>query len=127
MEKKKNSDNCFVVTMGSYDGAKVCELVGALVLSILANSIPKRNSGLYRDDGLILMRNEKGRKTDRIKKEVTKIFKEIGFKIEIKTDLKVVDFLDITYNLSNDTYNLTENLTTNYCTLIPPPTIPPNY
>ena len=73
------------------------------------------------------MRNEKGRKTDRIKKEVTKIFKEIGFKIEIKTDLKVVDFLDITFNLSNDTYNLTENLTTNYCTLIPPPTIPPNY
>ena len=127
MEKKKNSDNCFDVTMGSYDGAKVCELVGALVLSILANSIPKRNSGLYRDDGLILMRNEKGRKTDRIKKELTKIFKEIGFKIEIKTDLKVVDFLDITFNLSNDTYNLTENLTTNYCTLIPPPTIPPNY
>ena len=127
MEKKKNSDNCFDVTMGSYDGAKVCELVGALVLSILANSIPKRNSGLYRDDGLILVRNEKGRKTDRIKKEVTKIFKEIGFKIEIKTDLKVVDFLDITFNLSNDTYNLTENLTTNYCTLIPPPTIPPNY
>ena len=127
MEKKKNSDNCFDVTMGSYDGAKICELVGALVLSILANSIPKRNSGLYRDDGLILMRNEKGRKTDRIKKEVTKIFKEIGFKIEIKTDLKVVDFLDITFNLSNDTYNLTENLTTNYCTLIPPPTIPPNY
>ena len=127
MEKKKNSDNCFDVTMGSYDGAKVCELVGALVLSILAISIPKRNSGLYRDDGLILMRNEKGRKTDRIKKEVTKIFKEIGFKIEIKTDLKVVDFLDITFNLSNDTYNLTENLTTNYCTLIPPPTIPPNY
>ena len=127
MEKKKNSDNCFDVTMGSYDGAKVCELVGALVLSILANSIPKRNSGLYRDDGLILMRNEKGRKTDRIKKEATKIFKEIGFKIEIKTDLKVVDFLDITFNLSNDTYNLTENLTTNYCTLIPPPTIPPNY
>ena len=127
MEKKKNSDNCFDVTMGSYDGAKVCELVGALVLSILANSIPKRNSGLYRDDGLILMRNEKGRKTDRIKKEVTKIFKEIGFKIEIKTDLKVVDFLDITFNLSNDTYNLTENLTTNYCALIPPPTIPPNY
>ena len=127
MEKKKNSDNCFDVTMGSYDGEKVCELVGALVLSILANSIPKRNSGLYRDDGLILMRNEKGRKTDRIKKEVTKIFKEIGFKIEIKTDLKVVDFLDITFNLSNDTYNLTENLTTNYCTLIPPPTIPPNY
>ena len=127
MEKKKNSDNCFDVTMDSYDGAKVCELVGALVLYILANSITKRNSGLYRDDGLILMRNENGQKTDRIKQEVTKILKEIGFKTEIKTNLKVVDFLDITFNLSNHTYNLTENLTTNYCMLITPPTIPPNY
>ena len=43
-------------------------------------------------------------KTDRIRKEVIKIFKEIVFKIEIKTNLKVVDFLDITFNLSSDTY-----------------------
>ena len=87
--------------MGTYDGAEVCELVGALVLSKLANSTPKGNSGLYRDDGLILMKNENRQKTDRIRKEVIKIFKEIGFKIEIKTNLKVVDFLDITFNISN--------------------------
>ena len=37
-------------------------------------------------------------------KEVIKIFKTIGFKTEIKTNLKVVDFLDITSNLSNGTY-----------------------
>ena len=43
-------------------------------------------------------------KTDRIRNEVIKIFKEIGFKIEIKTNLKIVDFLDITFNLSNVTY-----------------------
>ena len=49
------------------------------------------------------MRNENGQKTDRIRKEVIKIFKKIGFKIEIKTNLKVVDFLDITFNLSNGT------------------------
>ena len=51
--KKKNSDNCFDVAMGSYDGAEVCELVGTLILFTLANSIPKENSGLYRDNGLI--------------------------------------------------------------------------
>ena len=62
--KKNNSDNCFDVTMGSYDGAEVCELVGTLVLSTLAISIPKENSVLYRDDGLILMSNENGQKTD---------------------------------------------------------------
>ena len=27
---KKNSNNCFDVTMGSYDGAEICELVGLL-------------------------------------------------------------------------------------------------
>ena len=99
--KKKNSDNCFDVTMGSYDEAEVCDLVGAIILSTLANGILKGNSGLYRDDSLILMRNENGQKTGRIRKEVIKIFKEIGFKIEIKTNLKVVDFLDITFNISN--------------------------
>ena len=45
------------------------------------------------------MRNKNGR----IRKEVIKIFKEIGFKTEIKTNLKVVDFLNITFNLSNGT------------------------
>ena len=89
------------MTIGSYDGAEVCELVGTLVLSTLANSILKGNSVLYRDDGLILVRNKNGQKTDKIRKEVIKIFKKIGFKIELKTNLKVVDFPDVTFNLSN--------------------------
>ena len=99
--KKNNSDNCFDVTMGSYNGAEVCGLVGTLVLSTLANSILKGNSVLYRDDGLILVRNKNGQKTDKIRKEVIKIFKKIGFKIELKTNPKVVDFPDVTFNLSN--------------------------
>ena len=49
------------------------------------------------------MRSKNGQKTDRIRKKVIKIFKEVGFKIEIKTNLKVVDFLNITFNLSNGT------------------------
>ena len=50
------------------------------------------------------MRNKNRQKTDRIRKEAIKIFKEIGFKIEIKTNLKVVDFLNITFSLSNGTW-----------------------
>ena len=50
------------------------------------------------------MRSKNGQKTDRIRKEVIKIFKEVGFKIEIKSNLKVVDFLNITFNLSNGTW-----------------------
>ena len=44
------------------DRAEVCKLFGTLVLLTSANSIPKENCGLYRDDGVILMRNEKGQK-----------------------------------------------------------------
>ena len=39
--KKKISDNCFEVKMGGYNGVEVFELVGTLVLSALANNIPK--------------------------------------------------------------------------------------
>ena len=101
--RSKNSDNCFDVTMGTYNGAKVCELVGTLILSTLANSIPKENCSLYRDDGLIVMRNENGLKTDRITKGVFIILKVISFEIEIKTNLKFADCLDITCNLSRGT------------------------
>ena len=90
--------------MGSYHGAEVCELVGMYLLSLLANIIDKNNSGLYRDDGLIFLRNVNGQKMDRVRKNVTKIFKEVGFKIEVQTCLKIVHFLDVTFNLANGTY-----------------------
>ena len=38
-------------------GAELCELVGIYLLFLLANIIDKNNSGVYRDDGLILLRN----------------------------------------------------------------------
>ena len=90
--------------MGSCSEGEVCELVGSVVLSLLANSILKENSGLYRDNGLILMRNGNGQNTNRMRKELLKIFKEISFKIEIQTNYNVVDILDISFNLSDGTY-----------------------
>ena len=38
--KKKESDNCFDVTMGSNDGAEICEFTGIYILSQLANLLP---------------------------------------------------------------------------------------
>ena len=104
--KKKDTDSCFDVTMGSYDGAEVCELVGIYLLSLLANIIDKNNSDLYRDNGLIFLRNVNGQKMDRVRKNVIKIFNKVGFKIEIQTHLKIVNFLDVTFNLANGTYRL---------------------
>ena len=50
--KKQSADSSFDVTMGSYDGAEICELVGIYILSSLTKEIQKEHSGLYRDDGV---------------------------------------------------------------------------
>ena len=59
---------------------------------------------MYRDDGLVLLRNTSKQKTDRIRKDIIEIFKNAGFKIEIKTNLYIVDFLDVAFNLLDETY-----------------------
>ena len=38
------------------------------------------------------------------RKTIIKIFKSIGFSIDIQTSLKEIDFLDVTLNLQNRTY-----------------------
>ena len=42
---------------------------------------------------------------DKIRKLVIKTFKDFGFKIEIKTNLKIAEFLDVTLNLNKGTYS----------------------
>ena len=98
--KKKDTDTTFDATMGSYDGAEVCELIGIYIQSLLTNILSKDNMGLYRDDGLFILRKQ----TDKIRKKIISIFKNINFKIEIVTNLTKVDFLDVTFNLENNTY-----------------------
>ena len=61
--KKKTSN--FDVTMGSFDGAEICEIVGLFLLSQL--QYLNINVGLYRDDGLAIT-NQTPRNTDKIKK-----------------------------------------------------------
>ena len=39
-----------------------------------------------------------------MRKNIIKIFKDTGFAIDVETNLKIVDFSDITFNLSNGTY-----------------------
>ena len=54
--KKKDADTTFDVTMGSYDGADLCELIGIYIQSLLTNIIQKMIWGLYREDGLFILR-----------------------------------------------------------------------
>ena len=104
--KKKQTESCFDVTVGSFEGAEVCELVGIYILCSLAKLISKEDCGLYRDDGLLILRNVNGQQIDRMRKNIIKTFKEIGFAIDVEANLKIVDFLNTTFSLNNGTYRL---------------------
>ena len=66
------------MSMGSFDGAEVCELVGLFLLNRLAHEFNNReNTGLYRDDGLASFKNMRPRIADKLKKRFTDVFHNI--------------------------------------------------
>ena len=100
----KKEDEKFDVTMGAYDGAEVCELVGIYLQFLIGECYNKEEFGLYRDDGLAALRNISGPESERIRKKFIKIFKENHFNLEIRCNLKIVDYLDVTFNLNDGSY-----------------------
>ena len=74
-----------------------------IILTRLATIIEKSDCGLYRDDGLVILRNVNGQQINRTHKNIIKILKDAGFSINIETNSKVVDFL-LSSNLNNGMY-----------------------
>ena len=64
----------------------------------------KGNVGLYRDDGLAVVRNLSGPQTDRLRKRMVQCFKDNGLQITVEINLHVTDFLDVTLDLPGDKY-----------------------
>ena len=54
----KKQGSLFDVSMGAYDGAEVCELVGTYMLNLLSKKYNKNNFGLYRDDRLAVLKKK---------------------------------------------------------------------
>ena len=90
--------------MGSYNDAELCKFIGIYLLSQLCTIISKSNHGLYRVDSLMIQEYINGQQIDQLRKKIIKIFKKIGFKIGIETNFKIVNFLDLTFNLINGSY-----------------------
>ena len=59
--------------------------------------------GLYRDDGLGVYKGS-GPEAARMEKQISKILKKHGLKIETNINVKRVDFLDIKFDLETHTY-----------------------
>ena len=101
---KRGDSPMFDVAMRCYDGAEVCELVGLYILHKLASAFPDGNIGLYRDDGLAIFKNINTRSGDNVRKKFSGILGNLGLKITVQSNLKVVNYLDVTLNLTTGKY-----------------------
>ena len=98
----KKGDDPFDVAMGAFDGAETCELIGLFILKDLAK-LQGIIVGLYRDDGLAVS-SLTARQTENLKKKICEIFRSHGLGITIDANMNCVDFLDVKFNLENDSF-----------------------
>ena len=90
--------------MGNNGGAETCKIVGLFLLYSIGENFNKDNIGLYRDDVLAFFKNNNGHQSNKIRTELIKIFQTHGLKLEIKCNLKNVDYLNIAFDLNTGSY-----------------------
>ena len=57
--------------------------------------------GVYRDDGLIYIPTGNDCKTSRLQNKIIRAFRILGLRIEIFSNVKIVNFLDVTFDIDN--------------------------
>ena len=80
--------------MGFFDGAEICEMVGLFLLEELQEL--GINVGIYRDDGLGVC-DLTPRGVEKIKKQMSAIFRKHKLEIIIEANKKSVEFLGHSY------------------------------
>ena len=56
------------------------------------------------DDGLTVLKNKSGAQSEQVRKNIQKILNEHGLDIIIQSNMKVVNYLDLNFNLIDGTY-----------------------
>ena len=79
------------------------------LLNNLREKYGKNNVGLYRDDGLVLLRNASGPQSERTRKDITREFRKQGLNNSISTNQKICNFLDVTLTLRTEPTIYTES------------------
>ena len=97
----KNYTDSFDIPMDSFNSAQIADLIGIYILETLGKITDLKQIGLYRDNGFIFISDSNSPKTSKIHKKVMRAFKLPGFKIEIASNHKIVNFLYITFDLTN--------------------------
>ena len=114
----KTEDEKFYVTMGSKDSAEISELVGLYVLHLISQQFPKEAFILYRDDGMAAVMGGK-QEMERWKKKLYSLFQGLDLRITVEGGSKVIDFLDVIFDLDKGSYcpYVKPNTTTKYVSI----------
>ena len=104
--EKINSENQFNISMGSFNGAEICDLVGLFLLNEInkSNIFNHNEFGIYRDDGMAVIRSKSPRTAENTTKKLIKLFKNFDFKITVESGLIQTNFLDVSFNILNSSY-----------------------
>ena len=72
---KKGDDTLFEVTMGSFDGREICELIDLYLLDKLLSLIWRENLTLYIDNGFAAINGSSGTVLDQMRNNIIALFK----------------------------------------------------
>ena len=97
----KKGASLFDVTMGSFDGAETCDVVGLFLLSELSK-LPIQ-VGLYRDDVLSVSQLSE-QQVERVSQQMRDIFRQHGLGLKVEANMRVTDFLDVLFDLKEGTH-----------------------
>ena len=75
-------------------------MTGLSILNHPGKTFGKENIGLYRDDGLAIIKNRSARLANKTRKKLHKIFEQFDLKISMEANLHVVNFLDVTFDFT---------------------------
>ena len=70
----------------------------------LSNIIDIDSIGLHPDDGLGIFESLSGPQIEQKKNNIIKVFKMCGLSVIVTTNITSVDFLDVMFNLKNESY-----------------------
>ena len=91
-------DGIWDISQGSYDSAEVTDLVGLFILQQIRDKDLGVDPCLYRDD-FVTDSDKDTQKNEDIKKAICEVFKDNGLHLKAEANKKVIDFLDVTFNL----------------------------
>ena len=67
-------------------------------------NLVKKLVGLYRDDGLVLIKGKSGRIADKLREKLHTLFEQFNLKITAQVNHQSVNFLDVTFNLTEERF-----------------------